>query len=199
MGEERLTLEEVYEGYRPKVLRYLTGLVGVEEAEDLTQDVFIKVGQALADFRGESSLPTWLYRIATNTAIDRMRSPAFKRQAQDLLAMENEEEGAELDERDAWTGEKLPTVEQQLVQKYMTECFLGFVKKLPEGYRTVFVLSQLESFSNPEIAEILGVSLDTVKIRLHRARARLREDLETKCEYYWTEELSWPADQGDKA
>ena len=97
----------------------------------------------------------------------------------------------ELEDGNPWTGEKAPEIEKQLVQKYMHECLMGFIGKLPEDYRTVLVLSELEGLSNKEIAEILGVSLDTVKIRLHRSRARLKEDLLDHCEYYWAEEMPW--------
>jgi len=66
----------------------------------------------------------------------------------------------------------------------MNKCIRDFVEKLPENYRTVVVLSELEGLINNEIAEILGVSLDTVKIRLHRARVKLKKELETHCSFY---------------
>ena len=66
----------------------------------------------------------------------------------------------------------------------MNKCIRDFIEELPENYRTVVVLSELEGLKNTEIAEILGVSLDTIKIRLHRARAKLKKELETHCDFY---------------
>jgi len=185
MNDFRSDFPEIYAAYWPKIARYLIRMVGDSEAEDLTQEVFIKVGQAMPGFRGESSLSTWLYRIATNAAFDRLRSPSFQNQQVDHPI---EEEG---DERDACFWENQPPLEQQLVKHEMGACILDYLARLPENYRSVLVLSDMEELSNGEIAEILGVTLGTVKIRLHRARACLREELETHCEYYWVSELSW--------
>lgn len=66
--------QAIHDEYRPKIVRYLSRLVGESEAEDLGQEVFIKVGKALQGFQGKSSLSTWIYRIATNAALDRLRS-----------------------------------------------------------------------------------------------------------------------------
>ena len=82
-AEGGLTLDGIYKDHRRRVLIYLTRLVGEAEAEDLTQEVFVKVGKGLKDFRGESHLLTWIYRIATNTALDRLRSPAFNQKGED--------------------------------------------------------------------------------------------------------------------
>ncbi|MBI5417693.1 sigma-70 family RNA polymerase sigma factor [Candidatus Poribacteria bacterium] len=71
--------ENIYKAFRPKILNYLSHLVNENEAEDLTQEVFIKVSQSLEKFKEESSLSTWIYKIATNTAYDRMRHPSFRK------------------------------------------------------------------------------------------------------------------------
>lgn len=84
MSGDELEFQRVYETFQPKIYRYLTSLVGEEEAEDLTQEVFAKVSQSLADFRGESQLSTWLYRIATNAGIDRMRTRSFRQDARTI-------------------------------------------------------------------------------------------------------------------
>ena len=70
----------------------------------------------------------------------------------------------------------------------MNECIRGYIEKLPESYRTVLVLSEREGLRNNEIAKILGVTLDTVKIRLHRAREILKEGLRNNCDSYWIED-----------
>ena len=70
--------QEIYSDYYPKLVRYMTGLVGEADAEDLTQEAMVKINNGLDQFRGESSISTWIYRIATNVARDRFRSSAFK-------------------------------------------------------------------------------------------------------------------------
>ncbi len=189
MDDSELDFQKIYDAFQPKILRYLARWVGEDEAEDLTQEVFVKVGQALENFRGESKLSTWLYRIATNAALDRLRSPSFQRITQNGISnIPVEHVEAEIADRNAWTGEKVPVPEQQIVRKEMNECILGFMEKLPENYRTVLMLGEFEGLRNNEIAEILGVTLGTVKIRLHRARERLREELAANCDSSWVEE-----------
>ena len=103
MDGSELEFQKIYDAFQPKIVRYLARLVGEGEAEDLTQEVFFKVNQALENFRGESKLSTWLYRIATNAALDRLRSPSFQRVAQKSLSGEPGE--IEVDDRNVWTGE----------------------------------------------------------------------------------------------
>jgi RNA polymerase sigma-70 factor, ECF subfamily len=150
----------------------LTRLVGATDAEDLTQEVFVKVGQALPSFRGESKVSTWIYRIATNTAFDRLRSPSFQRAAQaplEVLALATEEP---------------PGIDEDLARKEMNECIRRYIDNLPPPYRSAVVLSEDEGLTNQQIADVLGISLDTVKIRLHRARSRLRSELGSGCAFY---------------
>jgi RNA polymerase sigma-70 factor (ECF subfamily) len=190
-----LDFHSVYETFHPKILRYLTRLVGRRDAEDLTQEVFVKVSQALKTFRGESQLSTWIYRIATNAALDRLRNPSFRRMGQKSISGESIAEGElEIVDKDPWTGEKTPSVETSVIREEMNECIRGIVENLPENYQTVVVLSELQGFKNDEIAEILGVSIDTAKIRLHRARARLRRELETHCNFYRDERNEFACD-----
>jgi RNA polymerase sigma-70 factor, ECF subfamily len=186
MSDRDVEFQKIYDDFQPKILRYLAHLVGENEAEDLTQETFVKINLALGNFRGEAKLSTWIYRIATNTALDRLRSPAFQQAAQlssDLIELDE----SPLDDRNTWTGEKTPLVEQQIYRKEMGACVQDFIGKLPENHRAVLVLSEMEALSNNEIAKILGISLDTVKIRLHRARGKLKQELETHCDSYWIE------------
>lgn len=179
-----LDFPKIYETFQPKILRYLTRLVGEAEAEDLTQDVFIKVNDGLPNFRGKAQLSTWIYRIATNTALDRLRSPSYKRVIQDCSSSDV----AELDDRKALSAEKTPLVEPQIFRKEMNECVQRYIQKLPENYRIVLVLSEFEGLKDNEIARTLGISLNTTKIRLHRAKEKLKEELSTDCDSYWVEE-----------
>ncbi len=182
---------EVYEEFYPKTLRYLSRMAGEEAAEDIAQETFVKVNRGLENFKGDSKLSTWVYRIATNAALDRLRSPSLKH----TVELPVLEEGAEVEDRDAWSDEKRPTPDQAVIRREMNECIREFIEKLPPDYKTVMVLSEIEGFRNREIADILGVSLDTVKIRLHRARAGLKKKLEEGCSFYRDERNTLSCDR----
>lgn len=184
MSDKKLKFQEIYSIFHPKVLHYLTRLVGESDAEDLTQEVFIKISRSLEGFRGESSLSTWIYRVATNAALDKQRSTSFQSRRGELSTEEKETETAE---KDLWTGQKIIPLDQQLIRKEMNQCIRDFIFRLPANYRAVVILSEIEGFKNREIAEILGTSLDTVKIRLNRARAQLKKEFETHCSFYHDE------------
>jgi RNA polymerase sigma-70 factor (ECF subfamily) len=177
---------QVYADFQPRILRYLVRLVGEYEAEDLTQEVFVKVSRALGAFRGQSQLSTWIYRIATNAAIDRLRSPSFQHGDPDRLPeAAGEDNEVEVEDREPFSGEKKPLVEQDLFRKEMNQCIRDFLGRLPESCRTVLVLSQMEGLGNKVVAEILGISLNTVKIRLHRAREKFKQELLNHCDADW--------------
>ena len=195
MTDKHLDIHVIYETFHPKIVRYLTHMVGRRDAEDLTQEVFVKVNQALKTFRGESQLSTWIYRIATNAALDKLRSPSFRQTRQKSISEESIVEGEiEIVDKDAWTGDKKPSVETSLIRKEMNECIRGIVESLPENYRTAVILSELEGFKDHEIAEIIGVSISTAKIRLHRARSRLKKELENHCDFYRDERNEFACD-----
>lgn len=149
-------------------------------AEELTQDIFVKVYKSLPQFRGDSGLPTWIYKIATNACLDHFRSRVHKKsETTDLLILENS--------RDTSLSQpcKEPTTaEEQLISMEMSACIRGYIDDLPEDYRAVILLHDLQGFTNPEIAEITGTTLDTVKIRLHRARRKMRDLFSCKCSFY---------------
>ena len=185
MNDNKFDFNDVFNTFQTKILRYLTRLVGRNEAEDLTQEVFVKVSKGLKDFKGKSSFSTWIYRIATNVALDRKRSTSFQKESsKDSITLDELTEMG----RDVLTVEKKPSIDQRAIKKEMNECIRDFIDNLPDNYRTVILLSELEGFKNQEIAEIIGISLDTVKIRLHRARVKLKEELESGCDFYHSEE-----------
>jgi len=177
MTDGDLEFQHIYDAFRPKIHRYLARLTGAAEADDLTQEVFIKVNRGLKGFRGESNLSTWIYRIATNAAMDHLRRPPQMTTEMSAVDTENEEESMGL-------RGKVSFIDQQLIRKEMNTCIRNVIKNLPEDYRTVIVLGELEELRNHEIAEILQVSIDTVKIRLHRARKKLKNELENFCCFY---------------
>ena len=160
----------------------MTQLAGEADAEDLTQEVFVRLCASLSGFKGESQVSTWIYRIATNVAIDWFRSPSSKRSSQRRgSSADPGEEENEPEDKDAWTGERPLSAPDALAGKEMRECFQEYVNKLPLNYRTVFILSDLRGMKDADIAQTLGVSPGIVKIRLHRARAKLRKQLEASC------------------
>ena len=186
------TFDEIYETYRPRTVRYLARLVGEAEAEDLAQEVFVKVSRGLGGFREESQLVTWIYRIATNTALDRLRGPSSKEIANEPGSMESIEGAGN---GDPWMARKRPSVEQQAIREEMTSCIHDVIHRLPEHYRTAIVLSDLEGFKDVEIADILGTSLPAAKITLHRARKALRQELSKCCVFYRNEENELACDR----
>src|SRR5512142_1064816 len=111
MSDAAWDFKQIYAEYYPRIRRYLTRLVGEFEAEDLAQEVFVRVNQALPTFRGESQLLTWIYRIATNAAVDRMRQPSYKRMLPAAMLEDPGQEEIELEDRDLWTGKPAPTLE----------------------------------------------------------------------------------------
>lgn len=169
--------DQIYAEFQPAVYRYLSQLVGEKAAEDLTQEVFIKVGNGLSSFNNQSKLSTWIFQIATNAATDKLRSRAFKQ-------LSLEEPQGELAECASVSS---ISVEDTLVRKEMNKCIRAYINLLPDTYRIVLVLSELEGFRDGEIAAIQGISLGTVKIRLHRARQKLKDFLAKNCILYKTD------------
>ncbi len=184
MDEQRPDLETVYREFHPRVVRYLNRLIGPEDAEDIAQDVFAKIARALPELRSGSQLSTWVYRIATNTALDRVRSADY------CAGIRSVPIGDYSDEEPAGCEIVSPgsSAEQQTIRDEMSTCVQDLVRKLPEDYQVVLALSETQELKDREIADVLGVSLQTVKIRLHRARARLRESLESRCGFYHNSE-----------
>ena len=166
--------DRIYAEHHIRILRYLTRMVGVQDAEDLAQEVFIRAARSYDDFRHEAKIETWLYRIATHVAVDRLRGTASRRET--LL-------GQELDEVAADGQESVSSLEEKTLRRAANECIRNVIYGLPENYRTPLILSELEGFTNREIAEIMDVSLDTVKIRLHRAKEQLKQALLDACQF----------------
>lgn len=177
MADGESDFRKIYDTYAPRIRLYLEKLAGADEAEDLTQETFTRVSRSLNTFHGQSSLWTWIYKIATNTAIDRIRKN--KQIRHDLADGELES----VEDKNIWTGET-SALEDHVIRREMNDCIRNVVFRLPESYRAVIVLSEFEGFNNEDIARILGLRLDAAKIRLHRARVRLKEELSKQCILY---------------
>jgi RNA polymerase sigma-70 factor (ECF subfamily) len=186
------SFQTIHDEFRPRIHRFLCRMVGEADAEDVLQEVFVKANRALPGFRGESSLTTWIYRIATNAALDHVRSSSFRQGVMtvDIGAVESQPEaqGGEL-------MEATPLPDLVLIRDDMDACIREVVCSLPEPYLTALVLSNLNELTNAEIAGVLGISLEAVKIRIHRARARLRQELEKRCDFYRDERTGLACDR----
>jgi RNA polymerase sigma-70 factor (ECF subfamily) len=182
---------DIYSEFYPKITHYLTRLVGEHEAEDVAQIVFEKVNTNLSTFKGESKVSTWVFKIATNAALDRLKSPSYKRTPSGPLApvplqtVENIE----------MAFSKPTSPDQKVIRDEMSDCVREFVDRLQTDYRTILVLNELEGFTNTEIADILQISVDAAKIRLHRARAKLKKELEKGCDFYHDERSELACDR----
>jgi RNA polymerase sigma-70 factor (ECF subfamily) len=140
--------------------------VGRADAEDLLQDIFLAAHRKLALYRGESSLGTWLFRLATNLCLDHLRSRGVKfAQMTDALDDEREMPGVQ-------RGSVLGVVDRLDLERALTT--------LPPGCRTVLVLHDVEGFEHKEIGAMLGIADGTSKSQLHKARMRLRAALASR-------------------
>lgn len=136
-GSQSLDFAEVFRQYQRPIYNYLLRMTQNQtEAEDLTQETFVRAYRGLPTFRGEASLSTWLYRIATNVSLDHFRQPAT-RQAGTALSLEKIE-------FDRNRGRAAPSSPEQLAAcSEMSACVQAFVRRLPPDYRVVLVLKDL--------------------------------------------------------
>jgi RNA polymerase sigma-70 factor (ECF subfamily) len=178
MKAPELDFDSLYRTHFSDVHRFVFQFVqNASLADELTQDVFLKAYEALDSFRGEAPERIWLLRIARNVCLDYLRSPRA-RQTKAASLKEGEEIAAA-------PGREPPlTVEQAARQAEMTGCVQEFVLSLPETLRTPLILHDIEGLTNAQIAQVLGVSLEAAKMRLHRARARLRDMMELRCDLF---------------
>lgn len=179
MGLEQsaLTIEKLHRDHGDRIRRYLVRLVGANDAEDLAQDVFEKAQRAIVTFRGDSRVLTWLYRVATNVAIDRLRSAGRR------ADLEREDTAAPLDPDVASEAAEERSLDDELDRRRMRDCILRVVEQLPASQRAAVLLGELRGLSDRELADALGISLGAAKIRLHRARRVLKAALEQACNF----------------
>lgn len=169
--------DEMVARYQHKIYGYVRRLVGNDtDAEDITQEVFLKALTSLHAFRAESSLQTWLFRIATNLCRDLLRRRQRERGWFSLWRRaEDEAEGGADSLLEIPDHEGNP--ERQLLREELNYLLQCAIERLPTAMREVLILHDLEALSYEEIAQALGIPLGTVKSRLFHARARLREAL----------------------
>lgn len=146
------------------------------DAAEITQDTFLSAYQHLGEFRGEAAFGSWVHRIAANNALMRLRrQKVLDIVSDDLAAPEFTERGslAEPPESD-WSRR----ADDKILDEELGRAIQGATDALPEGYREVFLLKDVEGLSYEEISEMVGISVPAVKSRLHRARLALREAID---------------------
>ncbi|MCO5163983.1 MAG: RNA polymerase sigma factor [Mesorhizobium sp.] len=143
------------------------------EAEDIVQEAYVSAFAHLASFRGKSSLATWLSRIVLNEALGRLRRT---RRAPDLAQSSDLSAEAQIIQFPRNTATSDP--ERTMAQRQILQIVERATDNLPDIYRTVFVARVIEGLSIDETAQLLGIRPETVKTRLHRARARVRTQLD---------------------
>jgi len=164
---EAAAFEEIVRMHQRGVYRVVAAMVGnAHDAEDITQEAFVRAWRALPGFRAGSSLKTWLTRIALNAACDHLR----RQRRWGLVALSAREEQT--------LASEAAGPEERLMSRELGERVAGFLAQLPERERTIFALRFSGGHSLAEIAEITGgANLNTVKTHLYRALAKARERL----------------------
>jgi RNA polymerase sigma-70 factor, ECF subfamily len=174
-ASNELTPERVFLEHAPRVYNLARRMLGNDaDAEDVTQDVLLQVVRKLDTFRGEAALPTWLHRVTVNAALAARRKRSRR------------EEGRVSDPLDSFTDDghhtrqihpwpRLP--DMLALDREQKERIEKGIAGLPETYRDVFVLADVQMLPNFEIAKMLGLSVPAVKSRLHRARLMMRDAL----------------------
>jgi RNA polymerase sigma-70 factor (family 1) len=168
LGNEKAFLELVT-NYQEMVVGTCIGFVhNQEEAEDIAQEVFVQVFKKIKNFRGQSKISTWLYRIAVNRSLNKLRSS----KSQLLIALDSWLEGSSTSFP---AGSKTP--HDELENKERAEILHKSINKLPKNQGTAFVLSKYQGLSNKEIAEVMETSLSAVEALLNRAKKNLQLQL----------------------
>jgi len=163
-GDTR-AFEELVSAYQHRIFAVAQRMLGnVAEAEEIAQEVFLRVHRSIADFRGEARLSTWLYAITSRLCLNRLTSGERRLRRDDTDALE----------RAPGDGDAAALLERSEVESALRDAIAG----LPEERRIVVVLRDLEGLSYEEISEVLALEPGTVSSRLHRARMDLKAKLE---------------------
>lgn len=155
------------ERYQARIVRLVRGMVPEHDAEDVAQDAFVKAFRKLGEFDERARFYTWLYRIASNAALDWRKRERYRRHG-DLPETESGEDAVPSEE---------PGPQTSARRRELAEAIDAAVERLPPHYHEIVVLREVEGLSYEEIAETLAISKGTVESRLFRARERLRETL----------------------
>ena len=167
-------LQQLVETYKGLVFNTaLSFLQHREEAEDITQDIFIEVYQSLSKFKEQSTISTWIYRITVNKCLDQLRAKKRQKRFGFITSLFHHETGEVLHEVSHFDH---PGIE--LEKKEKARILFRAIERLPENQKTAFILWHIEELPQKEIAEIMQASVKAVESLLQRAKTNLRKELE---------------------
>ncbi|KPK89704.1 hypothetical protein AMJ80_09395 [bacterium SM23_31] len=172
---DKAALSEIIRKYEKKIYNYALHFVhNREDAEDILQETFLSVVKAIDSFKGQSRLSTWIYKIATNAALMKLRSPgSAKREFESF-----DEDNIDLSRNYIEINRRLSESPFEMVKnKEIIEKIMQHLKDLPTKYRSVFLLRDVEGFSTDEVSKMLNMTVPAVKSNLRRARIALRDKL----------------------
>ncbi|HEX3697302.1 MAG TPA: sigma-70 family RNA polymerase sigma factor [Polyangia bacterium] len=177
-NKDYAAFEQLLARYEDKVFRLAYRFVRNEsEAKEILQDTFLAIWRKLDTFKGDSQFSSWVYRVAANAALMRLRSqrrhPEVSTEELPAGFLDQQQYGQILSPGENWARRPDEELQSEEVRQHIQAA----VDALPEIYRTVFLVRDVEGLSTEETAELLGISVPTVKTRLHRARMALRETI----------------------
>jgi RNA polymerase sigma-70 factor (ECF subfamily) len=176
LARDEAAVRDIIKANNRRLYRLARGILRNDgEAEDVVQETYVRAFTRLSDFRGESSLSTWLSRIAMNEALGRLRR---QRPGVEISSLPQGTLEAQIIQFPLMSATDDP--EKSMAQREIQHVVEGAIDELPEPFRIVFITRVLEGMNVEETAEILDLKPETVKTRLHRARAMLRENVEKK-------------------
>lgn len=165
--------EQVFREYTPRIYHLARRMLGNDaDAEDVTQDVLVQVVRKLGTFRGDAQLGTWLHRVTVNAAL------AYRQKRTNRQKRETHEADTDaLEPGDGPVARWAVGPDEPVLAAEQAAVIEGAIGRLPDPFREVYVLADVEGLPNQEIADLLGLSVPAVKSRLHRARLRMRDSL----------------------
>lgn len=173
LAGETALFEVIMRRHNQRLYRTVRAILGGDdEAEDAMQDAYVQAYRNLGQFEGRSSLATWLTRIAVNQCLSRLR----KQRHSHIYPMDTEQEMRMSEKID----DGRPGPEKQMLNREVRHVLELAIEEMPARYRSVLILRDVEGLSTAEAAESLGMSVESVKVNLHRARTHLRKALERK-------------------
>src|ERR1700761_5937409 len=174
LGRDETAVRAIIKANNRRLYRLARGILRNDnEAEDVVQETYVRAFTHLAEFRGDSSLSTWLSRIAINEALGRLRR---RRPGVELSSLPPDTLEAQIIQFPLLSATDDP--ERTMAQREIQHVVEGAIDELPEPFRMVFITRVVEGMNVEETADILDLKPETVKTRLHRARAMLRDNVE---------------------
>jgi RNA polymerase sigma-70 factor (ECF subfamily) len=178
-GKDEAALEALMERHSARIYRVAFGITRSHaEAEEIVQDVFLTLFRKVEMFEGRAALGTWLYRVGANAALGRRRGKRAHSEVSIEESLPTFRPDGHREGDAAWlAADWSATPESEFLAGEAREVLDTALDRLPEHYRAILVLRDVEELSNEDVAEILGESISSIKSRLHRARMALREEL----------------------